>query len=120
VLRDSTSGHPARPPAAAAVKASSRLRVDPVASDGRGLCAEVLPELITLDDWGYPIVGDRELTGRLRREAREAIRLCPKLALRLEDRPGSDCRPGPAWLCGTKVQRTGPYVSSGGRPDRAT
>ena len=29
-----------------------RLKVDPIACDGRGLCAELLPELITLDDWG--------------------------------------------------------------------
>ena len=33
----------------------ARLRVDPIACDGRGLCAEALPELITLDDWGFPI-----------------------------------------------------------------
>ena len=41
-----------------AVAAMSRptLRVDPIACDGRGLCAEVLPELITLDDWGFPII----------------------------------------------------------------
>jgi ferredoxin len=69
------------------MKARRRLLVDPVACDGRGLCAEVLPELITLDDWGFPMIGDAGLTGRLQREAREAIRLCPKLALRLED-PG--------------------------------
>jgi ferredoxin len=66
------------------MKARSRLRVDPIACDGRGLCAEVLPEVITLDDWGYPIISDGDLTGRLYTEAREAIRICPKLALRLE------------------------------------
>ena len=32
------------------------LRVDPIACDGRGLCAELFPEWIALDDWGYPIV----------------------------------------------------------------
>ena len=61
-----------------------RLRVDPIACDGRGLCAEVLPERITLDDWGFPIISDAAVTGRLRREAEEAVRLCPKLALRIE------------------------------------
>jgi ferredoxin len=65
--------------------ARRRLLVDPIACDGRGLCAEVLPELITLDDWGFPMISDADLTGRLRHEASEAIRLCPKLALRLED-----------------------------------
>ena len=39
--------------------ASAQLRVDFVACDGRGLCAEALPELITLDDWGFPIVSGR-------------------------------------------------------------
>ncbi len=60
----------------------ARLRVDPIACDGRGICAELLPELITLDDWGFPIIAD-EVPGALREEATEAVRLCPKLALRL-------------------------------------
>ena len=38
--------------------AGLRLRVAPIACDGRKLCAEILPELITLDDWGFPIIGD--------------------------------------------------------------
>ena len=70
------------PPAAAAMTGARsgsphRLR-------GRGLCAEILPELITLDDWGFPVVRDGVVPGRLRGEAREAVRVCPKLALRLE------------------------------------
>src|ERR1700694_3828732 len=32
------------------------LQVDRIRCDGHGLCAELLPELISLDDWGYPIV----------------------------------------------------------------
>ena len=64
--------------------ARARLRVDPIACEGRGLCAEVLPELITLDDWGFPIIDDQDLPPGLWREAAEAIRLCPKLALRLD------------------------------------
>lgn len=60
-----------------------RLVVDPVACDGRGLCAEVLPELVTLDDWGYPVVDDVELDGAQCDAAREAVRVCPVVALRL-------------------------------------
>ena len=30
------------------------LVLDPVACDGRGVCAEMLPERIELDRWGYP------------------------------------------------------------------
>ncbi len=61
-----------------------RLRVDFIACDGRGLCAEALPELITLDDWGFPVIGDRAVPSRLLADARETVRACPKLALRLD------------------------------------
>jgi ferredoxin len=67
------------------MRTGSKLRVDPIACDGRGLCAEILPELITLDDWGFPIMRDRAVPDRLHGEARETVRICPKLALRLED-----------------------------------
>jgi len=60
-----------------------RLVVDPVLCDGRGVCAEVLPEVITLDDWGFPIAERGELDPRLEGAAEEAVRLCPRLALRL-------------------------------------
>jgi len=66
------------------MSAGARLRVDPIACTGRGLCAEVLPELITLDDWGFPIISGQDVPPALRRDAQEAIRLCPQLALRLE------------------------------------
>jgi ferredoxin len=62
----------------------TRLAVDPIACDGRGLCAELLPELITLDDWGFPVLASGEVPGALRAEAAAVTRLCPRLALRLE------------------------------------
>ena len=62
----------------------ARLRVDPIACDGRGLCAEALPELITLDDWGFPITSGQPVPAWLLADARETVRACPKLALRLE------------------------------------
>ena len=65
----------------------ARLRVDYIACDGRGLCAEALPGLITLDDWGFPIVAGQAVPPRLLADARETVRLCPKLALRLERGP---------------------------------
>jgi ferredoxin len=64
--------------------ARTRLRVDPIACDGRGLCAELLPELITLDDWGFPIVREGAVPARLQADTRHTVRVCPKLALRLE------------------------------------
>jgi ferredoxin len=63
-----------------------RLRVDMIACDGRRLCAELLPELVTLDDWGFPIISGVEVPDDLLDEAREAVRVCPLLALRLERR----------------------------------
>jgi ferredoxin len=59
------------------------LRVDFIACDGAGLCAELLPELISRDEWGYPIITHVTVPDRLRRHARQAVRLCPKLALRI-------------------------------------
>jgi ferredoxin len=63
---------------------AARLRVDPIACDGRGLCAEILPELITLDDWGFPVI-QAEVPRPVLENAREAVRVCPKLALRLDE-----------------------------------
>ncbi|HVW17874.1 MAG TPA: ferredoxin [Solirubrobacteraceae bacterium] len=60
---------------------SVRLRVDPIACVGHGLCAELLPEWIELDDWGYPIVDGREVPDHLVEHARRAADACPKLAL---------------------------------------
>jgi ferredoxin len=64
--------------------AAVRLRVDLIACDGRGLCAEALPELITLDDWGFPITCNGVVPPWLLADARETVRACPRLALWLE------------------------------------
>lgn len=61
---------------------SRQLRVDWPACRARGLCHELLPEAIGLDEWGYPVVGS-EIDEGLVRAAREAVRACPALALRL-------------------------------------
>ncbi len=60
-----------------------RIVVDPIACSGHGLCAELLPELITVDDWGYPIVDPRPVPPGLEAHARRAVAACPTLALRL-------------------------------------
>ncbi|MBV8303781.1 MAG: ferredoxin [Acidimicrobiia bacterium] len=61
-----------------------RVRVDPIVCDGHGVCAELLPERISLDDWGYPIVDPTPVEGDLLGHARRAVAACPVLALRLE------------------------------------
>ena len=65
----------------------AQLRVDPIACDGRGLCAEMLPELISMDDWGFPIIRPDAVPAHLLGDARATIGACPKLALRLERKP---------------------------------
>jgi len=62
----------------------SRLRVNPIACDGRGLCAELFPERVRLDDWGYPIVDGQPLSPELMPLALRAVANCPKLALSLD------------------------------------
>ena len=70
----------------------ARLRVDFIACDGRKLCAAALPELISLDDWGFPIVTGRVVPAQLLGDARATVRACPKLALRLDARAGGHDR----------------------------
>ena len=65
---------------------SRRLRVNPIRCTAHGLCAELLPEHITLDDWGYPIVDDRDVPPALLAHAKRAVAACPTLALVLERR----------------------------------
>ena len=59
------------------------LRVNPITCSGHGVCAELLPELITLDEWGYPLIADRPVPSALSTEARRAVAACPALALKL-------------------------------------
>jgi ferredoxin len=85
----STSSPPAGRPRGKA------LSVDWTACDGRGLCSDLLPELLESDPWGYPrsrptASGPGSPPGALAlvpegltAPARQAVRLCPKLALRL-------------------------------------
>jgi ferredoxin len=65
---------------------TTHLRVNPIRCDAYGHCAELLPELIELDEWGYPIIADGPVPANLQREARRAVAMCPKLALVLEQR----------------------------------
>lgn len=63
---------------------STRLRVDPITCHAHGICHELLPEAVQLDEWGYPVLDDRPLPAALLADARAAVQACPSLALRLE------------------------------------
>jgi ferredoxin len=82
-----------------------KLRIDPIACTGHGLCADLVPELIELDEWGYPIIRDSVPPG-LAAHARRAVNACPALALRLNRvaalsrshrSPGSSRASGSSW-----------------------
>ena len=62
---------------------TTRVTVDPTLCSAHGVCAELLAEQITLDEWGYPIIADRDVSVALLREAKRAVTNCPSLALRL-------------------------------------
>jgi ferredoxin len=76
---------------AMSVPATARSRrdlvVDRIACDGFGMCAELLPELIELDDWGYPIIAPGGVPAALLEHAERAVKVCPVLALRLATVP---------------------------------
>lgn len=68
------------------------LTVDMLRCDAYGYCAEMLPELVELDEWGYPVVtGD--VSPELLADARRAAAACPRLALRLAPAGRRPARP---------------------------
>jgi ferredoxin len=69
---------------------SRHIRVNPILCDGFGQCAELLPELIELDEWGYPILSDGRVPTSLEAEASRAVAMCPRLALTLERRRSTE------------------------------
>lgn len=82
--RPTTSRRAATPPARR--PRGRELTVDPIACVGHGLCAELFPEGIVLDDWGYPILLDGAYDPAELVHAARAVRACPALALKLRAR----------------------------------
>ena len=64
---------------------SFHLVLNPLMCTAHGLCAELLPEWITLDDWGYPIIDPAPVPPELEAHARRAAAACPTLALLLRE-----------------------------------
>ena len=62
------------------------LRVDWPACKAHGVCAELLPEVVSLDEWGFPLVHGPVQSGFLDM-AISAVKACPTLALRLTQPP---------------------------------
>jgi ferredoxin len=68
-------------------KAERRLRVDWIKCDGYGTCADMLPELIDVDEWRYPILLAASVPPALLHDAQRAADCCPMKALKLETVP---------------------------------
>ena len=60
------------------------LQIDAAACDGVGVCAVVAGDLITLDQWGFPVISDT-VDPRLLKQAKRAARACPHRALRVTE-----------------------------------
>jgi ferredoxin len=63
---------------------SKMLRVNPILCEAHGVCAELLPELIRLDRWGYPVLASATVPPELEPLARRTVTSCPRLALLIE------------------------------------
>ena len=87
---------PGSPKAPAAFPTRTELVVDRIACDGFGMCAELLPELIDLDEWGYPIIAADGVPDELLDHARRAVAVCPVLALKLARRRTAPVQRGQA------------------------
>ena len=55
------------------MRSQLHMTIDRIKCDGHGLCAELLPEMIRLDDWGYPIIAPGPISDRLGPHAQRAV-----------------------------------------------
>jgi ferredoxin len=62
------------------------LVIDPIACDGHGVCAELFPEGVRLDPWGFPIIERGPIPLHLLDHAERVVSGCPRLALTLVER----------------------------------
>ena len=61
-----------------------RLRVDWIKCDGYGLCGDLAPDIVDLDDWRYPILRQDPIDPALLQDAQRIVDCCPAKALVLE------------------------------------
>ena len=70
---------------------TTRLHVDWTRCDGHGSCAELLPDVLSVDDFGFPVPRSRDRDPVVPRRdelaARHAVRNCPLMALRVYAAP---------------------------------
>jgi ferredoxin len=85
------------------------------------MCAELLPELIALDEWGYPYLDGRPVPHELVGHAERAAAACPTFALLVErpraQAPARRQASGPSPPPSGPVRRRRPRMPD--RPPRA-
>ena len=84
-----------------------QLEIDWTRCDGHGLCAELLPEVITLDEWGFPIIAKAAFHDN-DKNARRTVAACPALALRLVSHAQPPTRVAPGRVAQGRVAPNGP------------
>jgi ferredoxin len=60
-----------------------RIEIDALVCEANGVCSELLPEVLTLDDDDQLRLRLAVIPATLEQRAREAVRRCPRQALRL-------------------------------------
>jgi len=117
----STCGRPVRGmlplPEGPEMAEAKQLMIDWSRCEGHGLCAHLVPELIHLDENGFPVILPIPVPPWLEKDAQQAVRMCPALALRLDTDPkkrgGGSPKPPPIPVA-APVPRTG-LLGGGGR-----
>jgi len=59
------------------------LTVDWIACEAFGMCHDLAPDLVALDDWGYPILPDTAVASDRAADIQRIVDCCPARALRL-------------------------------------
>jgi NADH:ubiquinone oxidoreductase subunit F (NADH-binding)/ferredoxin len=83
-----------------AAHGETQLTVDWTRCQGHGLCARLVPELVQLDEHGYPKLLDAPVPFWLTRDAKQAVQMCPALAISLtkvKEEPGAAALPARAF-----------------------
>ena len=94
----------------------ARLSVDWTRCRGHGLCARVVPELVELDEHGYPKLLEVAVPFWLSKDATQAVDMCPALALRLTT---DEVRPTARAAVAAPAKQPRPEAMPPGRPQAA-